>query len=91
MSKSDNDVAINMTARNQPGTPNDEVKWRKNGEDFPFADTPSHAFENPITPEDEGIYEIYYEGERKSGRIGLYRLIVRGKHVLTYLLDVYVQ
>ena len=55
------------------------IVWRKNGIVVSSnGDSPVYAFENPVSLEDEGIYEIYYTGERETGRIGLYRLIVRG-------------
>ena len=73
----DEGVVINMT----PDTfnPAKTAEWRKNGNVIlSNSESSVYTFESPISPEDEGIYEIYYTGERETGRIGLYRLIVRG-------------
>ena len=71
-------VSINMRA--EAGTKNG-VRWRKDGgsEVATQSDSLNYTFNGPIASSDEGIYEIYYDGERSTGRGGLFRLIVRGK------------
>ena len=85
VNKNDEGVVIKMMAERGPVTANAKIIWRKNGNNLRSGDTSSYPFENPITREDEGIYEIHYAGERRTGRSGLYRLIVRGKHNVNLL------
>ena len=54
------------------------ILWRKDGGDEIAGKGPIYNFLNPVGPEDEGIYEIYYNGERNLSRGSLHRLIVRG-------------
>ena len=74
-------VVINMTVRDTSDSDNAQMKWRKDGgEEITSPDGLDHfAIQGPVHPSDGGIYEIYYEGERSSGRGGLHRLIVRGR------------
>ena len=76
----DTDVVINMTATNQSDWGNATIKWRKDGgEEITSQDGVDHyTIQGPVQPTDGGIYEVYYEGERSSGRGSLFRLIVRG-------------
>ena len=78
VSRNDEDVLISMTANNGLHS-GSTIEWRKSGIIVSSNGNSSvYAFENPVSLDDEGIYEIYYTGERETGRIGLYRLIVRG-------------
>ena len=77
----DTGVVINMTVRNTSDTDNAPIKWRKDGGEEISQDGLAHfTIQGPVQPSDGGIYEIYYEGERSSGRGGIFRLIVRGKY-----------
>ena len=59
------------------------VMWRKDGGDEIGSQQGllQYTFSNPIQASDEGIYEIYYDNERSTGRGGLFRLIVRGRTI----------
>ena len=58
------------------------IMWRKDGGDEIGSQQGllQYTFPNPIQASDEGIYEIYHENERSTGRGGLFRLIVRGRY-----------
>ena len=62
--------------------PGDGIRWRKDGgnEISSQSDSLEYAFDGPIQSSDEGIYEIYYDGERQDARGALLRLIVRGMY-----------
>ncbi|XP_071485098.1 uncharacterized protein [Diadema antillarum] len=56
------------------------INWRKNGGQ-PIAiqnGLTDFTFTGPIRPSDGGVFEVYYENERNTGKGGLFRLIVRG-------------
>ena len=73
-------VNFTMTKITQPDNSANLVNWRKDGGDKidEHEGSLTFTFPNPIEPSDEGIYEIYYDNERSSGRGALYRIIVRG-------------
>ncbi|XP_063962688.1 uncharacterized protein LOC135155973 [Lytechinus pictus] len=75
----DTGVVISMTNRDQPDDNGNVITWRKDGGDVltQFEGQTSINFSNPIDISDQGIYEIYYHGERYQNRGGIYRLIVR--------------
>ena len=76
----DTGVMISMVVRNPSDSGSAMIKWRKDGgEEITSLEGFDHyIIQGPVQPSDGGIYEIYYEGERTSGRGGLHRLIVRG-------------
>ena len=65
--------------------PGDGIRWRKDGgnEISSQPDALEYVFDRPIQSSDEGIYEIYYDGERREARGALIRLIVRGIQSIT--------
>nr|XP_054764979.1 angiopoietin-1 receptor-like [Lytechinus pictus] len=75
----DTGVVISMANRYQPDDNGNVITWRKDGIDVltQFEGQTSINFPNPIQISDQGIYEIYYGGERDQNRGGIYRLIVR--------------
>ncbi|XP_063962738.1 angiopoietin-1 receptor-like isoform X2 [Lytechinus pictus] len=75
----DTGVVISMNNRYQPDDNGNVITWRKDGGDVltQFEGQTSINFPNPIEISDQGIYEIYYHGERYQNRGGIYRLIVR--------------
>ncbi|XP_041467361.1 hyalin-like [Lytechinus variegatus] len=78
VSVADTGVVISMTDRYQPDD-DGSITWRKDGGDVltQFEGQTSISFPSPIRISDQGIYEIYYDGERDQNRGGIYRLIVR--------------
>ncbi|XP_041476167.1 angiopoietin-1 receptor-like [Lytechinus variegatus] len=68
-----------MTNRDQPDDNGNVITWRKDGGDVltQYEGQTNINFPNPIKISDQGIYEIYYDGERYQNRGGIYRLIVR--------------
>ncbi|XP_063962711.1 receptor-type tyrosine-protein phosphatase mu-like [Lytechinus pictus] len=68
-----------MTNRYQPDDNGNVITWRKDGGDVltQFEGQTNISFPNPIQISDQGIYEIYYDGERDQNRGGIFRLIVR--------------
>nr|XP_054764980.1 receptor-type tyrosine-protein phosphatase F-like [Lytechinus pictus] len=77
----DTGVVISMTNRHQPDDSGNVITWRKDGDDvlIQFEGQTSISFPNPIEISDQGIYEIYYGGERSQNRGGIHRLIVRAR------------
>ena len=70
-----------MATREAQNLPISMVRWRKDGgAEIAAGSSLEYAFPEPITSTDEGVYEIYYQGERNEGRGALFRLIVRGKY-----------
>ncbi|XP_072173067.1 angiopoietin-1 receptor-like [Diadema setosum] len=75
----DSGVIISMDVVHGPSDPGGIINWRKNGGQ-PIAiqnGLTDFAFTGPIRPSDGGVFEVYYENERDTGRGGLFRLIVR--------------
>ena len=67
-------------------TPGNDIRWRKDGGDEIHSndDRLEYTFDRPIQSSDEGVYEIYYDGERQDARGALLRLIVRGKRIIEF-------
>ena len=74
----DTGVEISMTEPGAVEPDQPTIRWRKDGGDTLSVDGLVYTFPNAIVSSDEGIYEIYYDGERNTSRGSLYRLIVRG-------------
>ncbi|XP_071500268.1 tyrosine-protein kinase receptor Tie-1-like [Diadema antillarum] len=71
-------IKILMTAIAQPDRARSPLRWRFNGTDALRPDKSSVLkIRRPVTQADEGVYEIFYRGERDTARGGLFRLIVR--------------
>ncbi|XP_041466823.1 uncharacterized protein LOC121417247 isoform X2 [Lytechinus variegatus] len=75
----DTGVVLSMTDLYQPDASGNVITWRKDGVDVltQYEGQTNISFPNPIRISDQGIYEIYYDGERDQNRGGMYRLIVR--------------
>ncbi|XP_041474795.1 tyrosine-protein kinase receptor Tie-2-like [Lytechinus variegatus] len=73
----DTGVVISMTNRYQPD--DNVITWRKDGGVVltQYEGQTNINFPNPIQISDQGIFEIYYDGERSQNRGGIHRLIVR--------------
>eukprot|EP00057_Strongylocentrotus_purpuratus_P024958 XP_011679432.1 PREDICTED: angiopoietin-1 receptor-like [Strongylocentrotus purpuratus] len=73
------DVEIAMTAIRPSETPGSVTHWRFNGSEPVKSQNNRTAYliDGPVTVEDEGIYEVYYERERDRAQGGFFRLIVR--------------
>ncbi|XP_063962683.1 uncharacterized protein LOC135155970 [Lytechinus pictus] len=74
----DTGVVISMTNRYQPDDNGNVITWRKDGGDVltQLEGQTNINFPNPIEISNQGIYEIFYGGERDQNRGGIYRLIV---------------
>ena len=74
-----------LTDVNTTNVTSGTILWRKDGEELIASQNGSLElnFTRPIQSSDEGIYEVYYSHERKKGRGGLYRLIVRGIFIIS--------
>ena len=73
-------VEIAMKVLETPDDPGSAVQWRLNGGQ-PMKNQhnkTNYKIARPVSPADEGVYEIYYDDERESRRGALFRLIVRG-------------
>ena len=85
----DTGVSISMMRRHGTGN----IRWRKDGGDEIHSNDGllEYIFTGPIQSSDEGLYEIYDDGEREDAKGALLRLIVRGKNiremVLTVIID----
>ena len=76
-----------MTEKNAPDAPTNLINWRKDGGNRVTSGEGSLnlTLSDPIQPTDEGIYEIYYDTERSTGRGALYRVIVRGNRKCQFM------
>ncbi|XP_071485099.1 uncharacterized protein [Diadema antillarum] len=75
----DTGVIISMDVLHGPSAVGGVINWRKNGGQ-PIAiqnGLTDFTLMGPIRQSDQGVFEVYYENERDTGRGGLFRLIVR--------------
>lgn len=70
-----------MIAIRSSETPGSVTQWRFNGSEPVKSQNnrTTYLIDGPVTVEDEGVYEVYYEGERDRAQGGFFRLIVRGE------------
>nr|XP_054765030.1 angiopoietin-1 receptor-like [Lytechinus pictus] len=72
-------VEIAMTVVRPSEQPGAITQWRFNGSKPVESqdNRTTYRIDRPVTVEDDGIYEVYFEGERDWAKGGFFRLIVR--------------
>ena len=79
----DEQVTLEVQHANDDTTDESKITWHFKGDDVSRSSL-THTISGPVSAENEGVYEAYFEGERENALHAIIRLIVRGKPTLTF-------